>query len=339
VALVLETRGPSVVINGVPERREESPGSEAVSEDFQLLDYPEPVLSKRCVQCQFVYGRERPENVSLLRCPNCDYPLHESKDAFRAIAMALQETPTNVYSTVACYVWLYLVRDGVDLAVEPYLGADDFGTVPEWFDYEIGNCGWDGIISPDYKSWRSDESPSDFDGTWNNWGLEQGVCPGQPFLVEMKHPHYYKCGGYEYPEEVDVEYYWDIVMRAPYSAKQAARIWVQWQKKCADNCQVMQRAAARLRRRRARNVEAMFIQHDSFWADRYDEMTAPDGVIVRLCSNFGHYGTLAEGRSGRKRDEERTDAQERAWNDLLANVREHLPHLDLDVVRKLPTRW
>lgn len=311
-----------------------------MSEAFERLLNVEPVLSKRCVRCQFVYGRERAENVALLRCPECDYPLHEDEGAIRAIALALQDDgPTNVYSTVGCYVWLHLVRDGVDLMIEPYLGAGDFGTVPEWFDYEIGQVGWDGVLSPEWCSWRSNESSSDFAATWNNWALEQGLCPGQAFLVEMKHPHYYKCGGYEYPEETDVEYYWDIVMREPRSAKQAARAWTQWQKRCADNRQVVRRAAARLTRRRERNVEEMYIQYDSFWTHHYDEMSAPDGVVVRLCSGLGHWGVLVEGRSDRKRDEERTDARERAWAALLANVREQLPHLDPDVIRKLPTRY
>lgn len=310
-----------------------------MSEDFEVLDYPEPVLSKRCVRCQFVFGKERPENAALLRCPECDYPLHEDEDAMRAIALALQiDGPTNVYSTVGCYVWLQLVRDGVDLTVEPYFGADDFGTVPDWFDYEIGQIGWDGVISPDYKSWRADGPPSDFIGTWNNWAIEQGLCPGQRFLVEMKHPRYYRCGGYEYPEEIDVEYYWDIVMREPRSLRQTVRAWEQWQKKCADNRRALQRAADRLRYRRETTVREMFIQYDSFWTHHYDEMSYPDGVVVRLCSGIGHWGVLAEGRSDRKGDEERTDARERAWAALLADVRERLPHLDPNVIRKLPTR-
>ena len=309
-----------------------------MSEDFQLLDVPEPTLTKRCTQCQFVFGKERPENVALLRCPECDYPLHESEDAFRAIAFALQDDgPTNVYSTVGCYVWLQLVRDGIDLAIEPYLGADDFGAVPEWFDYEIGQSGWDGVISPEFVSWRADDAPSDFAGTWNNWALEHGVCPGQPFLVELKPPHYSKCG-WEY-EEWDVEYYWDIVRRAPRSAKQSARAWAQWQTACTANRQAMCRAAARLKQRRARRVDEMFLQYDSFWTERYDEMSWPDGVVIRLCSKLGHWGVLAEGRSDRKRTEERADARERAWEALIVDVKARLPHLDPDVLRKLPTRY
>lgn len=194
----------------------------------------------RCSRCAMVSGQERPEHRSALRCPHCDFPFGETLEAIKAIAFALQAPKRfmNVYAQPVCYVWLQVVRDGLDLDVETYMDGEDFNTKPDWLDYELGHLGWRDILSPQYRSPEVD----DFTGTWNNWALENGLCPLQPFLVEMKHPRYYRCS-YEY-EEYDVDYYWEIVQRAPRTAKQVVRAWKMWMRTCARTRRAWRKATA-----------------------------------------------------------------------------------------------
>lgn len=315
-----------------------------MSEEFQLLDEIANTKPQgRCERCKLQYGTPKPENVSLLRCPECDFPFGETVDGIRAIAMTLQDPKhyvrVNVFSQVVCYIWLQVVRDGIDLGVEPDLAADTFGTVPEWYEFEMDNTDWESVIGPEWKS-CSDES--NFTGKWNDWALQEGLAPGQRFLVEFKHPRWYKCS-WEY-EEYDVEYYWDIVLREPRSAKQAIRAWEQWRKVCEEDRIALREQRAKQQHQRTHDVSAMYISYDSFWSEGYyDDCSPPDGYIVRLSTKHG--GSIAEGRSPTSDERYRRGAeriaptQTRAWDDLIANVQKHLPHLDVEAIRKLSTRW
>lgn len=305
-----------------------------VDED-DLTVIPESPPQGRCDQCRKVYGRERPEHASALRCPNCDYPFGETLDGVRTIALALQgpkrESFTNVYAQPACYIWLWLVRDGIDLHVEPF-PADSFGVEPDWFAFEFEQTDWSSILGAEWCS----SMESDFAGRWNNWGLEQGLMPKQAFLVELKPPHWSRCGG-EY-EEYDVEYYWDIVSRERRTPAQAARAWDQWRACCIRNRQLVRAARDRAQRVREHDVKAMYIRLDAFLTSRACSDDPPDGYIVRLCSTHGG-STLLEGRSPANWDDKEPGSRDRAWAALIEQAAAKLPHLDLETLRKLPTRF
>lgn len=314
-----------------------------MSEDFQLLEDDTPKPQGRCSRCKLDYGKTKPENESLLRCPECDFPFGETADAMRAIALGLQRLGerVNVYSQPVCYIWLKVVRDGLDLGVEAEHDVETFGEVPEWYAFEMDSTDWESVIGPEWKS-RTDES--NFTGTWNDWALQEGFSPGQRFLIEFKHPRWYRCS-WEY-EEYDVEYYWDIVLREPRTPKQAIRAWKQWRKVCEEAREGCRLARAAQTYKRQHDVDAMYIQHDSFWSQGYyDDCSPPDGYIVRLCSSHGG-GGIAEGRSPtyderyKRRDSEpMVPSRERAWEALIADVQKRLPHLDVEVIRKLSTRY
>jgi len=307
--------------------------------DFDILEHEDVKPQGRCERCKLVYGRPQKHNESALRCASCDYPFGETVDGIRSLALVLQEPVRgiyfNVYSQVVCYVWLRLVRDGLDLSLEPCLTVHVFGEIPEWFDYEIGQSGWDSVISTDYKPCESD---ANLTGSWNYWALEMGVCPSQPFLVEIKPPRYYKCS-YEY-DEWDVEYFWDLAMTAPRSPRQAARAWELWKTECGKNHVAYRAWREHEEYKRTHDVKAMYIRYDAWGGGySYDDQ----GYIVALCSTHGG-GWLIEGRSpnyaehSKSRDEGKPPSYERAWSDLLENIQKHLPHLDPKVIRELPRR-
>lgn len=295
----------------------------------------------RCKRCKRVHGEPQPGNESRLRCDVCDFPFGETADAVRAIALGLQRLGdrVNVYSQPVCYIWLKVVRDGLDLGVEAEDDVETFGQPPEWFEYEMDNTDWESVISP---GWKPCTDTSNFTGTWNDWALQEGFSPGQRFLIEFKHPHWYRCS-WEY-EEYDVEYYWDIVLREPRTPKQAIRAWEQWRKVCEEHREGARQARAARQHKRTHDVAAMFIQHDVFWSSSYGDGYPPDGYIVRLSTKHG--GSIAEGRSptADERYKRRDSApvvpsRERAWDDLIANVKKHLPHIDPDLLQTLPRGW
>lgn len=76
----------------------------------------------------------------------------------------------------------------------------------------------------DWRSLLEDTEEVRLHSDWETWGLKQGVCPGQPFLVEFAAPHVYG-GGYYEPYDVEVEYSVMIVRRMPRSRQEAVRAW------------------------------------------------------------------------------------------------------------------
>jgi hypothetical protein len=182
----------------------------------------EPPTQKRCDKCAVhrlpfpgSYELDNPELCSNLRCPYCDFPFYATLEGMRACALALQERKNlcNVYSQVACYIWLQFVPNELDL--EEFDNVLEFGVKPDWMAYEFESVTWDEIITTDHSNHET-------------WLLQEGLCPGQPFLVEFEKPIWSRSGG-EY-DEYDVDYSWDILCRLPKSPEQAARSWDRWLK-------------------------------------------------------------------------------------------------------------
>ena len=235
---------------------------------------------------------------------------------------------TNVYTPAFCEVWLRLETGGHDLVVEELPKTEEIGVKPDWIEFELGEVGWDGLLSPEWHEGTS----------WMTWALEQGLCPYQPFLVWVGKPHYYRCGGYEYPEEWDVEYDWEVIAHEHRNAKQAVRVWHRFVASRRRLLDAEMIAGQKLRERRHHDVTAMFIRYDSYWSDYCDDMTPPDGAIVRLCSSHGGWGSAIleawhHGGGGYQ------DNQAKAWEKLLTQIRVELPHLDIYVIEKLQRRY
>lgn len=176
-------------------------------DDFGMLTPPQ---WRRCERCAYSFGRPNQALVSCLRCPACDYPFGETLPAMRAIAYTLQgaQTRVDVFSTVGCFIWLQVILDGDELAIDE-IGDEAVGTPGEWFHHECDNATWADILgmSNDRRGVR--------------WLLENGLCLKQPFLLEFRQPRYVKTG-WEY-EEYDVEYEYDIVQRSRVTARRAAQ--------------------------------------------------------------------------------------------------------------------
>lgn len=105
----------------------------------------------------------------------------------------------DVFFEKTAYVWMRLVSSGVSSMFEPEFFSTDFmGGEPEWFDEYRDGLG--------YMLIRHGE-----DGGLV-FALENGLAPGQPFLVECDIPRY----SYDYwTGEADADYDFEIVRKMP----------------------------------------------------------------------------------------------------------------------------
>lgn len=104
----------------------------------------------------------------------------------------------------------------------------------------------------DEKDWHSllqemEENTDIIHNDWETWGLKQGVCPGQPFLVELAGPLVYG-GSYYEPYDTEVEYAITIVRRMPRTHKDALRAWTRH--RLAENIAIQKMLRRTLRRQK-----------------------------------------------------------------------------------------
>jgi len=85
-------------------------------------------------------------------------------------------------------------------------------TMPEWYDHEMENSGWEGILGSEHRE--------------PNWAIEEGIAPEQPFLLRIATPEYYRCS-YEY-DEWDVNWDWEIFYVTQLDPQEAANRWEAW---------------------------------------------------------------------------------------------------------------
>jgi hypothetical protein len=182
---------------------------------------------------------------------------------------------TNVYRPDGpAYLWLRLVPSW---GLEPEeFSTNEEGRRPRWLDDGISEDGLQGILSVSRECWVT-------------WGLEHGICPGQPFCVELYPPRWTK-SGYEY-EEWDCEWNWDIVRVIPKDPMKAGRCWQRYIESYDRNMKRLQRRQEQDRewveRKRVSDPSALYLRWESYFArgqSTYDDMEIPAGVRVCLCS-------------------------------------------------------
>ncbi len=84
-----------------------------------------------------------------------------------------------------CYVWLVLEPGDEDLfpALLSPMPKDD-----HWMWYDVCNEGWEPFLNPPWAGTKG-RLGWDWVFTWTQYALEQGIAPGQPFLVWLDKPH------------------------------------------------------------------------------------------------------------------------------------------------------
>lgn len=247
---------------------------------------------------------------------------------------------TNVYSKAVIQVWLKPdAQDGLKLVeVDP---DESVGPSPDWLDYDVKEIGWDYILDSSYCS----SSPDEYGNRWPEgrmrWCLEEGIAPGQPFLVELPRP-YHSVSHTQNGTEYDTDYEPEIIAIFPWKPSRAAKVWARELK-----AEMSYRQAEAARRRKLHSVQhhdtdKMFLSMDVYFApgqSTYDDMEMPRGIAYSLKTNANLdksnmswvTGTLARG--------EAPDGDHaKAMDALVAEARKRLPHLTDEFIRSLPLR-
>lgn len=234
------------------------------------------------------------------------------------VVPALVPPLRDVFFSDGVLVWMrFRVGDwlGVDLGIER-CATSSAGDEPEWLRDEESNGGWDVILGKPLTP-----------RPWMTFALQHGIAPGQPFLLWLERPKYYRCS-YEY-DEYDCDYQWDIVRVMPRTAEQSAAAWASAIARDALAEARNRRRAEAERQRRETDVDAMYLRGFNYGG--IDCAWAGNGTGVKLLSRHGH-AELAEGRD----DKGSLDlAKER----LIAVATARLPNLSADVVRGMRVRW
>lgn len=226
----------------------------------------------------------------------------------------------DIYTREAIYVWVRLVDNGHDLAFEE-CGNDSLGRVPEWA--------------------RGDFDVKDVTGMYRglvDWGLQEGLAPGQPFVLEVHATQ----GSTDYYGEYDSWNDWGVVHRLPRRPEQAVRAWTRALKNIEEYVAAEKAAAEKLRRLQVEDASAFILRvQDKRWTDNGYQELSPPGLEISLCSrhwrlpvpgeplgpiSFAHAIVWGSSDIG---------SRELAFMDLIRNIRKRYPDLDIQAVRKI----
>lgn len=246
---------------------------------------------------------------------------------------------TNVYSEEVIQVWLKAdPQDGLKLTE---VDVDEgVGRVPDWYDYDVNELGWDSIIGAYRHS-----SPDQYGNTWSEgwliWCLEEGIAPGQPFLVELPRP-YHSVSHTQDGTEYDTEYEPEIIAVLHWKPSRVLKAWGR-----ELESEIAFRRAETARRRKLHSIQqhdvkSMFVSFGSYFApgqSLYDDMELPIGYYFCLQTSANldktgmtwATGTLARGESNKGDRDEAMEA-------LIADATKRLPHLTAEQIRSLPKR-
>lgn len=188
----------------------------------------------------------------------------------------------NVYfPTGDAFRWYALEREGDGLCIEEVY-VDEIGTVSQRLGYEIEQADWTDMMD---LPWTTDEKIQ--------WAVEEGIAPGQPFLIRFGEPDHYQTGGWDGPVEYDVNYDTELVRVIPWPAERAASVWEEFfaaRKRMLDyraECQ------ARFDGQIGHHPEVMNLRRTRYYgASCYDEMCPPNGVRYTLYSEYEIEATL-----------------------------------------------
>lgn|GEM_PF-2030001 len=112
----------------------------------------------------------------------------------------------NEYYSEGCYLWVVLEQTDADLEVED-AAFDQATDPPPWVEYMLSDVGLEDIVGCGRGSFRG----------WGGvleWSMENGIAPGQPFLIFCSRPWTTKTWT-DYGWEYDVDFEAWIVRRLP----------------------------------------------------------------------------------------------------------------------------
>jgi len=144
----------------------------------------------------------------------------------------------------------------------------------------------------------------------------------------MEYPRYFRCGGYEYPEEWDVEYEWEIDQIIPISDFEAARRWEHQIMESRIHQEMLTDHHRWVSHLLENDIESMYLDWQSWgnWENRGVSVTLTAGRHIKGRYEWRHF---ASGRS-------ESGDKEEALKLMLKKAKEKLPHIHGNKIRNMP---
>lgn len=237
------------------------------------------------------------------------------------------------------FVWFMIDPEGFAYDME-IVEVEDLVTIGEFnplLGEEVSSVGLASMIDSCWSLRTEYEHGYDFKNEWLVWALENGVAPGQPFLMRFGAPEYRECGNY-YEREVDVEYEAELVRALPMSHAESGERWARAFDQLRMSRMNSIAKSKRIKKERLRHVDGMYVAFTSFWTGFYDG--PPNAVRASLCSTYVEPGDhLDHVGSQLLYAEDNDHNSERALSRLIERVREKLPHITESAIRKMKRKW
>lgn len=257
------------------------------------------------------------------------------RDGFAQEVFAKHFVPpmVDVHLPDQLFLWVKFRVDCNDLEPES-CAVESMGRLEPIFENEMDNGGVEGLLY--YLTSHTERR-------WMNWALQNGIAPGQPFLIWVGEPHHYStwtdCGT-EYDTDIDVE----LVRVLPNTPRRAARSWERALKLITAFEKARDAERKRVHDLELRSLDAMFIRCDLYWPSRYgyDDMTPPSGVSFTIHSDHRKIPSLKGGHSwggqiASARDDDGN--HETVLKRLVVAAQAVVPALSEERIRKMPRIW
>lgn len=212
------------------------------------------------------------------------------------------------------YIWARLVVDGGRLTVEQYnTRFFDGGGRPPWWTEERVDL--DYLL---FGSFLGDQGTP--------WGLEEGICPGQPFLIAIPEPH---CSR-DYWGEYDEDWSYDIVKTMPRKPEASAVAWDRALARMKLSKAETWRKAGENTARAVRSHNTWALQESTYFNGPHDGARLPDTIRLTLVSNPGTPGPF-QMASG----EAKIDDPKAAFQQLMGRFTQSYPEANHAKAREL----
>lgn len=229
----------------------------------------------------------------------------------------------NVYCPRNVWVWHRLIFDGYEDLYPTAIGnVPGVGEQPDWW----ACTSFDEIAEAYNFSQHNEVLGYTYNYTWLQFAMENGIAPGQAFLISISIPVGYR----SYDGDYDEEWSWEIVERAPLPTAVALKRWAHtWRQR-----EVRQYMDARERKEQIeladRDVASMYI-HRMIQGDGRE---IPVYVQLSLCTTRPFASPSLRNTYARSSIKKESLAMEL----LIEKAIKVNPYLSPEIIKSLPVR-
>lgn len=231
----------------------------------------------------------------------------------------------DVFTPLGARVWYRLRAEGPwDLSPEE-CSVVVYGSCPGWYNQEDELADQIGL---EHGSNTYEVGGYAYHYPWRGWAIEQGIAPGQPFLLAIDKPNFHR----SYEGEYDVDWFIEVVDVVYWSPQRVLQSWEHDFRRLA-RAQYLAFEDRQLELKQLeRNTAAMYIQHRYYGYGAYSfEPAKGIDLTIQAEPDFGHFYSCGNGRDD-------TGDEAKAMEQLIQSACERNPHLSPEIIRGMRHR-